>query len=344
MNANALFVGLLLIILGGVMEGMFSLPLKYTSKWQWENIWCAGSFIALLLVPWPLALYTIPNLGAVYSHSSHGAIWLALLFGAGWGLGGVFFGLGVAAVGFSLGLSLIMGLIAAGGSLIPLLMQHPEELVALPGLVLTGGILLMFVGLATIARAGSSKAATEPGANDSAKPRPSFRLGLFYCVAAGLLSALVNFGFIFGAPITQIAQHDGATAAAAPNAVWALVFTSSYIVNILYCAYLFRRNRSFTAFFASGTGKYWLWAFYMGLVWAGGIVVYGMGATRVGKFGAFWGFPTMLITSVLIGNVLGLLTGEWRGAPSRSKALMVGGVSVLVVAVIVLAYSNQLMV
>lgn len=344
MHATASLMGLLLIVVGGTMEGLFSLPLKYTPRWRWENTWGAGSLMALLLVPWPLALLTIPGLGGVYSQSSPGAILLALLFGAGWGLGGIFFGLGVAAVGFSLGLSLIMGLIAAGGSLIPLLMQHPDKLTALPGLVLMGGIALMFMGLAVIAKAGSDKAAAQAGSAGSEQPTVGFRLGLFYCIASGLLSALVNFGFIFGAPITQIAQQHGAAPAAAPNAVWALVFTSNYIVNVVYCFYLLRRNKTFAVFSASGTGRYWVWAVYMGLVWAGGIVVYGMGATGVGEFGAFWGFPTMLITSVLVGNVAGVLTGEWDGSPVRSRVLMAGGVAVLVVAVIVLAYSNQLLV
>lgn len=341
MNSTA-SLGLLLIIVGGVMEGIFSLPLKFTPKWRWENIWGAGSLAALLLVPWPLAILTIPSLSTVYSESSTGAIVLAVVFGAGWGLGGIFFGLGVSAVGFSLGLSLIMGLIAAGGSLIPLVVQHPEQLTAAPGLVLIGGIALMGFGLLMIAKAGSEKAAAQSAQQPHDQARGSFRIGLLFCVLSGLLSALVNFAFIFGAPITQVAVNHGARPEAAPNAVWALVFTSNYLMNVAYCGYLLFRNRSFTPFTASGTGSYWLWALFMGVVWAGGIVVYGMGATRVGAFGAFWGFPIMLIASVLTGNVTGVLTGEWTGASSRSKTLMAGGVAVLVLAVIILTYSNQL--
>ncbi|MBS1850512.1 MAG: hypothetical protein JST79_06345 [Acidobacteria bacterium] len=341
MQATTTVIGLIFIVMGGAMEGLFSLPLKYTPRWRWENTWGAGSMMALLLVPGPLAFFTIPDLGAVYAHSTRGAILLALLFGAGWGLGGVFFGLGVAAVGFSLGLSLIMGLIAAGGSLIPLLMQHPEQIIALPGIVLVSGIVLMLAGLAVVAKAGSIKASALAGSQPTTG---NFRTGLLFCVAAGLLSGLVNFGFIFGAPITKLAEQYGATSAAAPNAVWALVFTANYVINIAYCLYLLWHNRTFPYFSHPGTGGYWIWAIYMGLVWAGGIVVYGMGATRVGAFGAFWGFPTMLIASVLIGNLVGVLTGEWKGAPARSKKLMTVGLVVLVVAVLVLAYSNQLMV
>ena len=36
----------------------------------------------------------------------------------------------------------------------------------------------------------------------------------------------------------------------------------------------------------------------MGIVWAGGIIVYGMGAFHIGELGAYIGFPMMLITSM----------------------------------------------
>jgi len=120
--------GLLLIVLGGVMEGLFALPLKFTPKWSWENIWAAGSLAALILVPWPLALLTVPHLIGVYFSAPFSAVLLAVVFGAGWGYGGVFFGLGVSLLGLSLGTSLIMGLIAIGGSVVPMLLQHRNQL------------------------------------------------------------------------------------------------------------------------------------------------------------------------------------------------------------------------
>src|SRR5579863_10382420 len=105
-------LGLFFIVLGGAMEGSFSLPLKYTPKWEWENTWGACSLLALLLVPWPLALLTVPNLWEVFRAASSSALVDALVFGAGWGIGGIFFGLGLDALGMSLGLSLMMGLVA----------------------------------------------------------------------------------------------------------------------------------------------------------------------------------------------------------------------------------------
>lgn len=348
MEQGTYALGFLLIIVGGIMEGTFALSLKYTPKWEWENTWGAGSLMALLLVPWPLAFLTVPNLMEVYTSSPSGSLWAALLFGAGWGAGGIFFGLGVSAVGLSLGLSLIMGLIAVGGSIVPLMMEHPEQLTRPAGLVLMGGIATMILGLSIVAQAGRIKTSViDSGARETTQDAPPtvntpFKVGLIFCVAAGLLSALVNFGLIYGARIADAAVQQGATSANANNAVWALVFTSNYLVNVLYCAYLTRRRRTFRKFSEEGTAPYWGTAIFMGLLWAGGIVVYGMGATRVGEFGAFLGFPMMLISSILAGNVAGILTGEWTGTPGRAKRIMTVGVIALVLAVFLLAYSNQL--
>lgn len=330
-------IGFVLIVFGGIMEGVFSLPLKYTSKWSWENIWGAGSLMALLIVPWPLAFLTVPGLLDVYRSANFQTLLFVMLFGAGWGAGGIFFGLGLAAVGLSIGLSLIMGLVAIGGSVIPLAMQHPEQFGRPAGIVLVAGIALMIFGMLVCAQAGKIRSGGGPTTHGT-----KFRLGLFYCIAAGLLSALVNFGLIFGAPIAHIAITRGSNPSAANNAVWALVFTANYLVNVGYCLYLSNKNGTFHLFSKTGTASYWILAVLMGMLWAGGIVVYGIGATWVGSFGAYLGFPIMLITSILAGNAAGALTGEWANSSARSKQVMIGGVAILVVAISVLSYSSRL--
>lgn len=346
MAETSLGIGLILIVLSGIMEGGYSILLKYTPRWQWENTWGAGSLMALLLVPWPLAIITVPGLFDVYRQSSWGAILTAILFGAGWGIGGVFFGLGIAAVGMSLGLSLIMGIVAIGGSIVPLLMKYPEQLLRPAGLVLMAGIVVMILGLSACAKAGSlkeeSRQAASRGDSAASSTHTPFKVGLFFCVASGVLSALVNFGFIFGQNIADAAIREGVSPSNATNAIWALVFTSNYLVNVGYCVYLGWRNKSLRKFLASGTGLYWMGAIVMGVLWAVGIVVYGMGATRLGRLGAFLGYPMMLICSILTGNALGVLSGEWKGVSGAAKRVMAYGVCLLMLAIGVLAYSTGL--
>ena len=157
MESNMSIAGFLMMLLGGIFLGTFSFPLKYTSRWGWENTWGTGALMALILVPWPLALLTIPELREVYASVPVSFILLALLFGAGWGTGGIFFGKGLDVIGFSIGLALIMGLVAIGGSVIPLAINQPEAFLELSGLVLLAGILVMIVGLYICAKAGLLK-------------------------------------------------------------------------------------------------------------------------------------------------------------------------------------------
>jgi len=331
--------GTALIILGGIMEGLFSLPVKLTPRWSWENIWGLGSLAALILVPAPLLLFTVPDFSSVYASSPTWTIILVGLFGLGWGFGGIFFGLGVTELGLSLGTSSIMGLIAIGGSIVPLIMRHQGELISRSNVALVLGIGIMIAGLALCSRAGKLKFATT-GEVETSGERRSFGRGIFYCIAAGLLSALVNFALIFGDPIAQAAKSRGVPDAASTNAIWAIVFAANYLVNVVYCVYLMRRRETFGKFSIQATGHYWLLAVAMGLLWAGGIVIYGLGAVMEGSYGPVFAFPMMLIVSILTANMVGVFLGEWRGAAKSAKHTMQLGVSVMMIAIVALGYAN----
>jgi L-rhamnose-H+ transport protein len=331
--------GALLIILGGMMEGLFALPVKLTPRWSWENIWGAGSLAALLFVPVPLLWLSIPHFWNVYAATPGWTIACTVIFGAGWGFGGIFFGLGVSALGLSLGTSSIMGLIAIGGSVVPLLLQHHDQLLSRSSIALFIGICVMVIGLVVCARAGSLKAENQgpPGTN---AVTTSFARGAFYCLAAGLLSALVNFALIFGAPLAQAATARGSVPAAANNAIWAIVFVTNYLINVAYCVYLGRKRGTLSRFMLPSTWYYWFLAVAMGLLWAGGIVIYGLGASMEGAYGPVFAFPVMLIVSILTGNLTGVLLGEWRGVTSQATQTMKLGVVIMVGAIVVLGWAN----
>jgi L-rhamnose-H+ transport protein len=331
--------GALLIVLGGMMEGLFALPVRLTPRWAWENTWGAGSLAALVLVPAPLLYLTIPHFWSVYAATPGWTIVSTILFGAGWGVGGIFFGLGVSALGLSLGTSSIMGLIAIGGSVVPLLLQHHDQLLSKSSIALYIGICIMVIGLAVCARAGSLKAKNHDSPETHAGTT-SFARGALYCLVAGLLSALVNFALIFGTPLAQAATARGAAPAAANNAIWAIAFIANYIVNVTYCAYLAKKRNTMSRFMLPSTGRYWLLAIAMGLLWAGGIVIYGLGASMEGAYGPVFAFPVMLIVSILTGNLTGVLLGEWTDATPQSRQTMKLGVLIMVVAIVVLGCAN----
>ncbi len=345
MDINLFIAGFLLMLLGGIFQGTFSFPLKYNSKWAWENTWGVGSLMALIVLPWPLAILTIPDLGEVYRSVPPFVVALAILFGVGWGTGGVFFGKGLDAIGFSIGLALIMGIVAIGGSIIPLAMNQPEAFLEFPGMVLMVGVLVMISGLYNSAKAGLTRESDLESGTElrtALSRKVSFKKGLIFCVLAGLLSSLVNFGFIYGSPLAEASVLMGSKPMYAENAVLALVFTSNFLVNIIFCGYLLFKNKTFNRFSLSGTGKYWIRGLAMGLLWSGGIIIYGMGTTMIGELGAYLGFPVLMIVSIVTGNIFGFLTGEWKVASARSKKFMFKSIVILVFAILIMGLSMNL--
>jgi len=90
--------------------------------------------------------------------SADAATWAAvLLFGIGWGGGSVTFGLGVGIVGNSLGFSLILGLCATLGSVIPLLVLHTSEAGTKTGVFDFIALGITLVGLVLVGYAGTLK-------------------------------------------------------------------------------------------------------------------------------------------------------------------------------------------
>ena len=55
--------GLMLVLLGGVLNGSFAAPMKRLSAWRWENIWLVYAVTGLLILPWVIAVATVPHLG-----------------------------------------------------------------------------------------------------------------------------------------------------------------------------------------------------------------------------------------------------------------------------------------
>jgi L-rhamnose-H+ transport protein len=80
----------------------------------------------------------------------------------------------------------------------------------------------------------------------------------------------------------------------------------------------------------------------MGLLWGGDIFLYGFASPKIGKLGPAIGWPLKLITGLLTANVLGYFIGEWKLTRAQDRRWMVGGLSVLLVAILILAWSSTL--
>ena len=304
-------LGLGYVLLGGAIQGAYVLPLKYSPQWASENIWLVYSSCAMFLLPWALALSATTSLSAVYRTSSWDALLLVALCGLGWGLGNVLYGLGVTALGIALGAALILGITASLGSLLPLMLQHPQEMFRRAGLLTIVGVVVMLAGVAVCALAGKDRDRRQyvPG---------RFLRGASICVASGVLSAFLNFGFILGSEIVGHARKAGNSPITAVYPGLALLLTSGFLGNVAYSLYLLTRNKTWNRFRMADVAGHWLLAVLMGLLLFGGYVLYGIGVVRLGALGPSVGWSVFLSMFVITANLAGLLTGEWRDAGDRA--------------------------
>src|ERR1039457_6359723 len=163
MTLMPLLLGFLLVLLAGLLQGTFILPMTLVRKWSWEHTWATFSLLGMVVFNWIITLVFVPNIFAVYFASPPRDLAILALFGLGWGLGAVLFGLGMARLGLALGYPIIMGLIASLGALVPLAIFFPQTLLSLKGALIVCGMLAVLAGIVLCSRAAARKAANAAG-------------------------------------------------------------------------------------------------------------------------------------------------------------------------------------
>jgi L-rhamnose-H+ transport protein len=335
------WMGFLLIVVGGAMQGTYFLGLKYVEPWKWENIWSVYAVFSLLLLPVALAAATVPSLREVLTQSPSAALWGVFLYGAGWGVGSTLSGLGVARLGLAMGVAILLGVTAAIGSFVPLVAKTPELVLQPKGLMIIASVITLLVGVFLVAVAGKKRESSQAGAVKAVIPG-SFVTGLVICILSGIFSSMLNLAYAFSGPVKSAAVAGGASEAAATYAVWMIALAGGFIANAIYTGYLMTRNHTWKNFALSGTTLFWVIGAVMGALWFFGVVLYGRGADSMGKLGSVIGWPVFLASMIVVSSVWGFVTGEWKGASSQAKNFMAGGFVVLMLACALLGVANHM--
>jgi L-rhamnose-H+ transport protein len=333
--------GTVLVLLAGIMQAGFPLPMKYTRVWDWEHIWLVSSLLGLVIFPWMIAAWTIPAIVPVLAHCPAGALAVVFFFGAGWGIGGLLFGLGVHRIGLSLTLGIVVGLTSALGSVLPMALFHPERLADKIAYLVFGSVAITLLGLVFCTIAGIHRERRMKTTAARAFRRGSYRAGVLICLLSGALSPLFNFALICGEPLMRMARQYGASELYAPNLIWAVAMTGGMLPTLFYCGADLRRKGSWSRFHRPGQLREWVLAGAMGILFAFGNAAYGIGAERLGSMGPILGWPAFMAMQVVSGNALGLITGEWRGAGAQALRYLALGNVALVIAIFMIAPASS---
>jgi L-rhamnose-H+ transport protein len=241
-------------------------------------------------------------------------------------------------IGLALTGSILNGLCAAFGTLMPLVIQHSDLLGKPSGLLLLAGTAVMLAGVALCGWAGFQREKAQTATAIAGRAGRAYLLVMLLAVVSGFLAALLNIALAFGGDIVQRARAEGAAPAWAVFSVWPLALLGGLIINLAYSIYLIARNHTWINFAAKPReiGNPVL----AGLAWMIAIAIYSTGTVFLGILGVSVGWALFQITLILSGNVAGMWTGEWRSSNRRIFHINLAGIGVLFAATVMMAAAN----
>jgi L-rhamnose-H+ transport protein len=199
-----------------------------------------------------------------------------------------------------------------------------------------GSIALVILGVTLCSAAGRMRERPS-GKSNSSQERTS--RGLLLAILCGLGASFMNFGVAFGTPLVEVARSFGANRLNAINAVWLPLMLAGAVPNVLYCAWLMKRNRSASRYRVGRS--HWALAAMMAALWFGSTLLYGLAASQLGTWGPILGWPLFMSLIVITATMLGMFTGEWKDCGPLPIRVQWTGVTVLVLAIFILAGSTR---
>jgi L-rhamnose-H+ transport protein len=329
--------GIVLAVLSGAANGLFTAPMKLRSRWKWENTWLVFIIVACIAMPLAIVVPAVPDLMQVFSRSPQNAVLAAVGFGFAWGFGAISFGQSVDSLGVSIANSLVIGISSALGSLVPLILGGNVRMSARI-LTLLAGVGAFLIGVALCGAAGLLR---DKAAARISETKLQTR-GYLFAIAAGVMSAIFNIGFTLAMPIAYSAKAMGLSEFTATNCIWLLMLGAGSVPNVVYCLFLMSRNKTANRLNAPGAARGWMLASLMGLLWGGSIFLYGAAVPKLGDIGPSVGWPLSLAVGLVVANAMGLLLREWSTAPAAAISRMRWGLAILILAILLCAASTRI--
>jgi L-rhamnose-H+ transport protein len=343
MEAN-LLLGASFVFLAAACNGTLAVPQKFVKGFAWENTWGAFYLFTMVLIPAGFALLFLKGGPTTWQQAGIARVAIPIAFGFCWGCGMTCFGLGIDALGISLGYAIIMGLSVLVGSAVPLFSQHAAEVLTTAGLLAVLGIVTCTAGVAVCGRAGALREQSR-SAPTASNRTGSFAKGLTICILAGVLGSSINLAFCYSGEIVRISEQEfGNSPAIATLTAWMLVFWGGFLSTGPYCAFLLTKNRTWKNFTNADAPFNIAMAATMGILHFLILFFYGIGAHYLGALGTSVGWAAFLSCGLVIANLAGFMTGEWRGASGLSRRWLLTGLAVLILGVCMLGAAHQMQV
>jgi L-rhamnose-H+ transport protein len=343
-------LGIVLVTLAGIGTGSIAWPMKKMRKLQFEHYWFVGMLVALVIVPWLVVLTQVQNPFQAYSEVGIKPLIISNLLAAGWGIANVIYGVCVIRIGAALTGAILTALGLSVGVTLPLifkgsgLFNQAPDINSKAGIAIMTGVAVIIIGVVLVSIAGFGREKALQNAEEQTRQKQAsggFLGGLILVTIAGVLSCGISLSFVYSqGPILEIMKVHGASETTANIAVWAGGLLGGALINLIYPAYIMTRNKSWNLL-TQCWGDVGLGAI-IGLQFIIGVIMMGRGMLMLGTLGASVGFGIQQALQIMGNQGVGFFSGEWKGVTGKPRNFMYAALSVILFAVIILAYSNTL--
>ncbi len=338
-------LSIVLMAIGSICAASFYVPIKKVKGWSWESYWLVQGIFSWIIVPLLFAWLTVPSgtLWSIIEQAPASSKWLAIFYGALWGVGGLTFGLSMRYLGVALGQSIALGLCAGIGTLVPPIVAGQNLFADKAGILMMVGISVSIAGIAIIGFAAGLKSKNMSEAERKAAVKEfALKKGILIAILAGVMSACFNFGLTAGKPIQEAALNLGTKALFAKNPVILFVTMGGFFTNLIYCVFLNIKN---------GTGKDYLsvstpvlinnlvFSALGGTLWYMQFFFMGMGESLLPATMVAFAWSILMSMNIAFSNIWGILLNEWKGAGSKTIALLIIGLVLLILSTFVVKFN-----
>lgn len=303
-------------------------------------------------------------------------ILLICLFSLIWGLGSVGFGLACKIAGVGMGTNLTIGVVTVLGAILPLILN--KVIASLSGIIVLVGLAVCCFGLFFSMRALQMRDRHERNhgvtpkehvlqqedmdkegerdleadqvrlADASGNPALEFigqqstMFKVAVCVGAGILATQLQFAFVFGQDMIDLAesqQGPGSTTSSGSAAtIWLFAFTISAPVSLIYG--LYKTTCPWYHICSAGIYRHGIIFLTATMPWVSHIHLYGISNTILPKrLAAAVSWPVLMMTTVLTGVVWSFLLGEWSQSSSNVLRQLYIGLAFICFGILILILS-----
>jgi L-rhamnose-H+ transport protein len=346
-------LGIIFHSIGGFASGSFYMPFNKVRGWAWESFWIVGGLFSWLIIP-PLAAYlTVPGFADIIAAASPKILAVTFFMGLMWGIGGLSYGLGVRYLGMSLGNSVILGLTAAFGAIVPSVyytfnptsgkISFTDMLASTGGKLVLLGVVVCLAGITMCGKAGMMKEKEMPEEISKASVAEfSLVKGLLIAILSGVLSSFFNFGIEAGKPLALEAVAQGFNPLFQNNVTFVVILWGGLTTNLIWTTILSLKNGSYKDFTRKTDPrlKNILFSALAGTTWFLQFFFYGMGESKLGNGASSW--ILHMSTIILTANMWGIYRKEWTGVSRKTKLTITAGIITISLAVAVVGIGNSM--